>query len=139
MEGHLLSHFSKEEEDETPLYTDYKPPALDAIQLPKYVLYLMMAALVVIMVAYAIVGHLMKDLLHDLADWAFGPKLDDEKVHEKGYKDDSERRTGEFNLSMDGFGDTQSLSPFEIEHLPQRSTHRQSIITFKEDSRGRLF
>lgn len=65
--GQLLFQYYMEEETEEPLYRDYKPPALDAIQLPKYILYLLMAALVVIVVAYAIVGHLMKDLLHDFA------------------------------------------------------------------------
>ncbi|KAK9972985.1 hypothetical protein ABG768_023737 [Culter alburnus] len=61
---------------ESPLYTDYKPPARDLIQLPKALLYLMMAAVVVVAVAYAIVGHLIKDLAHDILDWALGP--DDE-------------------------------------------------------------
>ncbi|KAM4889020.1 small integral membrane protein 44 [Thomomys bottae] len=61
-----------------PLYEEYQPPPLDSIQLPRYVLYLMMAMLLVVVVAYAIVGHLIKDLAHDLADWAFGPKPDQE-------------------------------------------------------------
>eukprot|EP00061_Rhincodon_typus_P017597 g46358.t1 len=47
------------------LYKEYKPPAQDAIPLPKAVLYLLMAALVVVAVVYAIVGHLIKDLVHD--------------------------------------------------------------------------
>ncbi|XP_048143784.1 small integral membrane protein 44 [Corvus hawaiiensis] len=68
---HLLQ--SPPEEDGV-LYVDYKPPALDSIRLPRYVLYLMMAAALVLVVAYAIVGHLIKDLVHDFADWAFGPK-----------------------------------------------------------------
>ncbi|XP_063259178.1 small integral membrane protein 44 [Prinia subflava] len=68
---HLLQ--SPPDEDEVP-YVDYKPPALDSIRLPRYVLYLMMAATLVLVVAYAIVGHLIKDLVHDFADWAFGPK-----------------------------------------------------------------
>ncbi|XP_066061586.1 small integral membrane protein 44 [Chamaea fasciata] len=68
---HLLQ--SPPEEDGV-LYVDYKPPALDSIRLPRYVLYLMMAATLVLLVAYAIVGHLIKDLVHDFADWAFGPK-----------------------------------------------------------------
>ncbi|XP_015210933.1 uncharacterized protein [Lepisosteus oculatus] len=59
------------------LYRDYKPPARDAIPLPKAVLYLVMAALVVVVVAYAIVGHLIKDLVHDFVDWIFGPGPDD--------------------------------------------------------------
>ncbi|XP_069347906.1 small integral membrane protein 44 [Eulemur rufifrons] len=59
-----------------PLYEEYRPPPLDTIRLPRYVLYLLLAALVVVAVAYAIVGHLIKDLAHDLADWAFGPKPD---------------------------------------------------------------
>ncbi|KAI2587894.1 hypothetical protein G5576_016773 [Homo sapiens] len=61
-----------------PLYEEYRPPPLDSIRLPRYVLYLLLAALVVVAVAYAIVGHLIKDLAHDLADWAFGPKPDQE-------------------------------------------------------------
>ncbi|XP_058513623.1 small integral membrane protein 44 [Ochotona princeps] len=59
-----------------PLYEEYRPPPLDAVRLPRYVLYLLMAALLVVAVAYAIVGHLIKDLAHDLADWVFGPKQD---------------------------------------------------------------
>ncbi|XP_045347403.1 uncharacterized protein LOC123605089 [Leopardus geoffroyi] len=61
-----------------PLYEEYRPPPLDAIRLPRYVLYLLLAAFLVVAVAYAIVGHLIKDLAHDLADWAFGPKPDQE-------------------------------------------------------------
>lgn len=61
---HLLQ--SPPEEDEV-LYVDYKPPALDSIRLPRYVLYLVMAATLVLVVAYAIVGHLIKDLVHDFA------------------------------------------------------------------------
>ncbi|XP_040446550.1 small integral membrane protein 24 isoform X5 [Falco naumanni] len=38
-----------------------------------------MAAALVLMVAYAIVGHLIKDLVHDFADWVFGPKPEEEK------------------------------------------------------------
>ncbi|XP_064493209.1 small integral membrane protein 44 [Pseudopipra pipra] len=74
---HLLQ--SPPEEDGV-LYVDYKPPALDSIRLPRYVLYLVMAATLVLVVAYAIVGHLIKDLVHDFADWAFGPKLEEEKA-----------------------------------------------------------
>ncbi|XP_074894334.1 small integral membrane protein 44 [Buteo buteo] len=74
---HLLQ--SPPEEDGV-LYVDYKPPALDSIRLPRYVLYLMMAATLVLVVAYAIVGHLIKDLVHDFADWAFGPKPEEEKA-----------------------------------------------------------
>uniref|UniRef100_G3TTT1 Small integral membrane protein 44 n=1 Tax=Loxodonta africana TaxID=9785 RepID=G3TTT1_LOXAF len=60
------------------LYEEYRPPPLDAIRLPQDALYLLLAALLVVAVAYAIVGHLIKDLAHDLADWAFGPKPDQE-------------------------------------------------------------
>lgn len=47
------------------LYTDYRTPERDSIPLPKAVLYLVMAALVVVAVAYAIVGHLVKDVVND--------------------------------------------------------------------------
>lgn len=49
-----------------PLYKQYKPPIKDLIALPKAVVYLLMAALVVVGVAYAIVGHLIKDLAIDI-------------------------------------------------------------------------
>lgn len=51
---------------EDPLYRQYKPPPKDLIPLPKAVLYLLMAALVVVAVAYAIIGHLIKDLAMDI-------------------------------------------------------------------------
>ncbi|KAK4819264.1 hypothetical protein QYF61_000475 [Mycteria americana] len=54
--------------DNDQLYKEYKPPPRDAIPLPKAVLYLLMAALVVVAVAYAIVGHLIKDLIHDFIE-----------------------------------------------------------------------
>lgn len=49
-----------------PLYKEYKPPPRDLIQIPKPVLYLLMAGVVVVAVAYAIVGHLIKDLMLDI-------------------------------------------------------------------------
>lgn len=51
---------------EEPLYKQYRPAAKELIPLPKAVLYLLMAALVVVGVAYAIVGHLIKDLAIDV-------------------------------------------------------------------------
>lgn len=54
-------------EEDGALYVEYKPPALDSIRLPHHVLYLLMAATLVLLVAYAIVGHLIKDLVHDFA------------------------------------------------------------------------
>ncbi|XP_063056145.1 uncharacterized protein LOC134450217 [Engraulis encrasicolus] len=54
-------------------YTDYRTPQKD-IPLPKAVLYLVMAALVVVAVAYAIVGHLVKDLVQEFVDWIFGSR-----------------------------------------------------------------
>ncbi|XP_074493111.1 uncharacterized protein LOC141768614 [Sebastes fasciatus] len=74
------------------LYTDYRTPARDPIPLPKAVLYLVMAALVVVAVAYAIVGHLVKDVVNEFVgggrsmvaegdggetsepDWVFGSR-----------------------------------------------------------------
>ncbi|CAK6960295.1 uncharacterized protein LOC122869466 isoform X2 [Scomber scombrus] len=62
------------------LYKQFKPPPKDLIPLPKTVLYLLMAALVVVAVAYAIIGHLIKDLAIDIADCLLGPHGDEEKV-----------------------------------------------------------
>ncbi|XP_031693900.1 uncharacterized protein LOC116376688 [Oncorhynchus kisutch] len=50
------------------LYTDNRIPARDSIPLPKAVLYLVCAALVVVAVVYAIVGHLVKDLVTEFVD-----------------------------------------------------------------------
>ncbi|KAM8843643.1 uncharacterized protein ACB058_014850 [Synchiropus picturatus] len=65
-----------------PLYKEYSPPPRDLIQLPKSVLYLLMAGLVVVAVAYAIVGHLIKDLMLDIMDCLLGPVETDEKKKE---------------------------------------------------------
>lgn len=59
-------------EEDGVLYVEYKPPALDSIRLPRYVVYLVMAASLVLVVAYAIVGHLIKDLVHDFAGESLG-------------------------------------------------------------------
>lgn len=62
-----------------PLYRQYRPVARDLIPLPKAVIYLLMAALVVVGVAYAIVGHLIKDLAIDITECVLGPTGDEEK------------------------------------------------------------
>ncbi|AWP18462.1 deoxyhypusine hydroxylase/monooxygenase [Scophthalmus maximus] len=61
-----------------PLYRQYKPVVKDLIPLPKAVVYLLMAALVVVGVAYAIVGHLIKDLAIDIAECVLGPTGDED-------------------------------------------------------------
>ncbi|MEE6495376.1 hypothetical protein FKM82_002028 [Ascaphus truei] len=72
---HLFQYsYSDSEEDQ--LYKDYKPPPKEPVPLPKAVLYLLMVALVMVAVAYAIVGHLIKDLIHDFIDWIFGSNPD---------------------------------------------------------------
>ncbi|KAF7660469.1 hypothetical protein LDENG_00281730 [Lucifuga dentata] len=62
-----------------PLYKEYKPPSRDLIQLPKSVIYLLMATLIVVAVAYTIVGHLIKDLMLDITDCLLGPIDEDLK------------------------------------------------------------
>ncbi|CAL9688806.1 unnamed protein product [Knipowitschia caucasica] len=67
-----LLQLPKRQEDA--YYVDYIPPARDSIFLPNNVLYILVGVVLVILATYAIVGHLIKDLMHDLADWLFGPK-----------------------------------------------------------------
>lgn len=55
------------EDDGTVLFESYIPPSRDAVHLPTYVIYLLMAVLVLLGVLYAIIGHLIKDLVHDFA------------------------------------------------------------------------
>lgn len=74
--GHAFQYsFSSED----PMFKDYRPVSRDLIPLPKGVLYLLMAALVIVAVAYAIVGHLIKDLANDVVDCVLGPNEDVEK------------------------------------------------------------
>lgn len=65
---HVL-HYSYSAAESDLLYTDDRTPPpqppRDAMPLPKALLYLLMAALVVVAVAYAIVGHLVKDVVND--------------------------------------------------------------------------
>ncbi|KAL3995967.1 hairy and enhancer of split 5 [Sarotherodon galilaeus] len=84
--------------NDEPLYKEYKPPPRDLIQLPKSVLYLLVAALVVVAVAYAIVGHLIKDLMLDITDCLLGP------IEEELTKD----------------GEVEGVSPH---HMPPALTH----------------
>ena len=55
------------EGDGTVLFESYVPPSRDAVHLPTYVIYLIIAVFVVLGVLYAIIGHLITDLLHDFA------------------------------------------------------------------------
>ncbi|XP_078125595.1 uncharacterized protein LOC144530058 isoform X2 [Sander vitreus] len=68
---------------EDPLYRQYKPIMRDMIPLPKAAVYVLMAALVVVGVAYAIVGHLIKDLAIDIAECVLGPTGEEEKERDK--------------------------------------------------------
>ncbi|XP_046540932.1 small integral membrane protein 44 [Equus quagga] len=115
-----------------PLYEEYRPPQLDTIRLPRYVLYLLLAALLVLAVAYAIVGHLIKDLAHDLADWAFGPKPDQEdgprELRPSPEGEDLEQLDLQLALAWRGDEDGGEAAPAEA---PARAPRRPSIA-FKD-------
>ncbi|XP_074524717.1 uncharacterized protein LOC141789255 [Halichoeres trimaculatus] len=72
------------------LYTDYRTPARDPMPLPKAVLYLVMAALVVVAVAYAIVGHIVKDVVNDFVGGG-RPEGDGGRTSEPDWVFDSRR------------------------------------------------
>ncbi|XP_054870823.1 small integral membrane protein 44-like [Amphiprion ocellaris] len=84
-EHRQLLQFSRRKEEEA-YFVDYIPPARDAIPLPRSVVYVLVGVMLVVVATYAIVGHLINDLMHDLADWMFGPKP---------VEDDSEGGRGE--------------------------------------------
>ncbi|XP_056247123.1 uncharacterized protein LOC130178700 [Seriola aureovittata] len=69
------------EEDGTVFFESYVPPSRDAVHLPTYVLYLLIAIFIVLSVLYAIIGHLIKDLIHDCADWMFGEQPEEVVVN----------------------------------------------------------
>uniref|UniRef100_A0A673UFN3 Uncharacterized protein n=1 Tax=Suricata suricatta TaxID=37032 RepID=A0A673UFN3_SURSU len=106
-----------------PLYQEYRPPPRDAIRLPTHVLYLLLAALLVAAVAYAIVGHLIKDLAHDLADWAFGPKPDQRDAPQ-------ELRTSLEGEDLEGL-DVQLALAWQGDEDPAADPGRPAI-TFKD-------
>lgn len=61
----ILQVTSRKEEEA--YFLDFIPPARDAITLPRNVVYIVAAVVLVIVATYAIVGHLINDLMHDLA------------------------------------------------------------------------
>ncbi|XP_068942982.1 small integral membrane protein 44 [Petaurus breviceps papuanus] len=142
---HLLEEESEDQTRETPLFEDYRPPALDTVRLPKYVLYLLLAALIVVAVAYAIVGHLIKDLMHDLADWAFGPKPDQPESPRELPKslEGEDLEELDLELSLTWRGEELTISTEETptgdrevreppRWPPRPAPRRPSIITFQE-------
>ncbi|KAF4072613.1 hypothetical protein AMELA_G00264940 [Ameiurus melas] len=65
-------------------FSEYIPSARDAIVItPKYLLYVLIGAVVIIVGTYSITSHLIKDLLHDLADWVLGPDLEENEEEEE--------------------------------------------------------
>ncbi|XP_041849234.1 uncharacterized protein LOC121645029 [Melanotaenia boesemani] len=71
----------QKDEDGTVLYESYIPPSRDSIHLPTYVLYLLIAVFIVLSVLYAIIGHLIKDLIHDFADCMLGEQPEEVVVN----------------------------------------------------------
>lgn len=65
-EHRQLLQLSRKKEEEA-YFVDYIPPARDAITLPRNVVYVLVGVVLVIVATYAIVGHLIKDLMHDFA------------------------------------------------------------------------
>ncbi|XP_054549909.1 small integral membrane protein 44 [Talpa occidentalis] len=117
------------------LYEEYRPLPLDSVRLPRYALYLLLAALLVVAVAYAIVGHLIKDLAHDLADWAFGPKPDQgdapRELRPSLEREDLEELDFELALAWQGDEDTGAAHEGVPEETPMRPSRCPSI-TFKD-------
>ncbi|KAJ7992941.1 hypothetical protein DPEC_G00267290 [Dallia pectoralis] len=68
----------KKPHDEEVFFENYKPPSRDAIPLPNYIIYLFLASVVALVALYAIIRHLIKELIHDLADYLFGVQPDEQ-------------------------------------------------------------
>ncbi|KAJ1169809.1 hypothetical protein NDU88_001699 [Pleurodeles waltl] len=119
---HLFQYSYSESEDEQ-LYKDYKPPPKEPVPLPKAVLYLLMAALVMVAVAYAIVGHLVKDLVYDFIDWIFGSRPDD-----NSNKSDVNCITN--SVTEGGKAPDMPPSPFQVS--TSRSHPQEFVISMEE-------
>ncbi|MEQ2195767.1 hypothetical protein XENOCAPTIV_018076 [Xenoophorus captivus] len=89
---HLLQ-FSRQKEEEDAYFVDYIPPARDAINLPGNVVYVLAGAVLIIVATYAIVGHLIKDLMHDLAV--------EEDLEGEGAETEDKRRLSIFSNQME--------------------------------------
>ncbi|KAF4117946.1 hypothetical protein G5714_002499 [Onychostoma macrolepis] len=87
--------------DATP-FLEYRPPARDSFSVPPHVLYVAVGLLLVVVATYAIVGHLIDDLLHDLADWVFGLKTEAGDA-ERGREEDRVRLDEERAGLLPGF------------------------------------
>lgn len=62
-----IETFLDSDEPKEVLFESYRPPARDAITLPNYIIYLLLASSGALIALYAIIRHLIKDLLHDMA------------------------------------------------------------------------
>ncbi|GLD58590.1 uncharacterized protein AKAME5_001068900 [Lates japonicus] len=91
-EHRQLLQLPRRREEEEAYFVDYVPPARDAITLPRNVVYILVGVVLVIVATYAIVGHLIKDLMHDLADWILGPKPVEDDSEEGRAEIEEERR-----------------------------------------------
>lgn len=67
VEHRQLLQLSRRKEEEEAYFVDYIPPARDALTLPRNVVYVLVGVVLIIVATYAIVGHLIDDLMHDLA------------------------------------------------------------------------
>ncbi|KAA0719553.1 hypothetical protein E1301_Tti021686 [Triplophysa tibetana] len=75
-----LATLTPGEEDEV-FFKNYVPPSRDAIHLPIHIFYLILASMVIVATLYAIIGHLIKDLVHDFADALFGKQPDEVQIN----------------------------------------------------------
>lgn len=66
-----LLQLPKQQREEA-YFVDYIPPPRDSISLPPSVFYILLGVTLIIVATYAIVGHLIKDLMHDLAGNSHG-------------------------------------------------------------------
>ncbi|KAJ8011613.1 hypothetical protein DPEC_G00060070 [Dallia pectoralis] len=97
--------------EEKAYFVDFVPPSRDAIELPRHVVYVLVGVALVVVATYAIVGHLIDDLMHDLADWVLGPKSIEadaegavEGEDERGSLYDGGIKTKEDGINPERFG-----------------------------------
>lgn len=74
----MEAELETEEIPEDVFFVNYKPPSRDAVTLPNHIIYLLLASIAAIIALYAIIRHLIKDLIHDLADFLFGEQPEEE-------------------------------------------------------------
>ncbi|XP_062251598.1 uncharacterized protein LOC133960776 [Platichthys flesus] len=118
------------------LFTDHRTPGRDPIPLPKAVLYLVVAALVVVAVAYAIVGHLVKDVVNDFVVGGGRSIVAEGETNEPdlmlGPRRVTNQNKTEINCVASSMNETSHMSLNRMNCLSSSGQTEETVVTIDE-------